>query len=163
MSKRSLKYKLVEKGEVKPHEFNLEELTKDLDVEDAKEVNKAGKRFLQYVENIYSQLKYKKIINAGVLEFEVGIPYKNPQEQINRLKEVENYKEINVKNLDFTLSIGTRNALRAAGINTLGEILQKGNKAMSKISKIGKVSRIDLEKTIIAYAPKEEHNKYVNN
>jgi len=162
MTKISLKYKLVGKGEAKPHEFNLEELAKHLDVEDAEEVNKAGKRFLQYVENIYSQSKYKKIINMGVVEFGVGIPYENPQEQINRLKEVENYKDINLKSLDNNLSIRTQNALRAAKINTLGDVLEKGYTAMSKTRKIGKVAERELGNIMHELVPKKEYDKYIN-
>lgn len=160
--KTTLRYILVGYGKAKLNESNLEKLTKDLDKEDVDKVNRASKEFLEYIENIYSQPKYKKIITQGEISFWTGIHYEDPKEQIKRLKASENYKEINLKSLNEILSVRINNALRAARINTLGELVEKGRSNMKKVRQIGKGSQKELERIIYELVPREEYKNYMN-
>lgn len=71
MSKISLKYKLDDYGKARPYGVDSVILSKDLNAEDSEKVNKKIIDCLQYIDNIYSQAKYKKAIKAGKLELEI--------------------------------------------------------------------------------------------
>jgi len=152
-----INYEISEGGNPKVSFSGLEQFREYGNI---KEIEKLSKKYLLEVDNQVNVTE--NLVKQGKLEFKIGKNSESEEEQIIRLKKLTKPFEINVDDLDASLSLQIRNALRAREIETLGEIIEIGSKSISETRRIGKGFKGILDNTLEKYLSKEDYMKYSN-